>query len=434
MTDELINVLGKVRGLKVVGRSSVFRFKGQQYDSAEVGERLQVGALLEGTVRKAGDRLRITTQLINAADGFELWSDRYESEMKDVFDVQDEISRAMVGALSSELLGDSMRPIVRSSTDNPEAYRLYLQGRRYDSSEPSIRRSLKYLEQALAIDPEYAQAHAALASTLNSLSGVGFERPADVMERAREEALRALKLDETISEAHTALGIILLNYDWDFGGAERSFRRAVELNPADPSARSLLGMLLGNTGRSGEGLRELRIAVQLDPLSHPANLLLCYLHVVARDFEAAVLQAARTLEIDRRWNLANFHMATAYLGLDRPEDALRASEAAVAQAPTDPLMLGVLGMSEAAAGRKPDALEKVEKLKNLRAGRYSSALPIAWVYASLGDADRAFEWIDTAVEDRESMLLGIKHAPIIFAPLRKDPRYDALVRRIGFPE
>ena len=224
--------------------------------------RLQVSALLEGTVRKAGNRLRITAQLVNAADGFEIWSERYDSEMKDVFDVQDEISRAMVGALSSELLGGSVEPIVRQSTENPEAYRLYLQGNRwFDLSEAGLRQNIEYLEQALAIDPGFPQARAALARMLSFLSTLGFERPADTLERARREALQALRSDETVAEAHVALAEILFYDDWDFVGAERSLRRAVQLNPANPDTRQSLGTLLASQGRFAEALEELRLAL-----------------------------------------------------------------------------------------------------------------------------------------------------------------------------
>jgi adenylate cyclase len=297
MTDELINALGKVRGLKVVGRSSVFRFKGQQYDSAEVGELLQVGALLEGTVRKAGERLRITTQLINAADGFELWSDRYESEMKDVFDVQDEISRAMVGALSSELLGDVARPIVKRSTDDPEAYRLYLQGLRWESSSDAARRRIELLEEALNLDPDFAEAHAVLAEALAFLSILGLEQPSDVMERARRASSRALSLDETLGEGHTALALVLYYYDWDHDGAERSYRRALALGPTAYS-HGMYGLLLANMGRFDEGIGQMEKALKIDPLSIRGNLGLSYILGFAGRFLLSLQQAQRCLDID----------------------------------------------------------------------------------------------------------------------------------------
>ena len=411
----------------------MYRFKGQPYDSAEIGERLQVRALLEGTVRRAGNRLRITTQLINAADGFEIWSERYDAEMKDVFDVQDEISRAMVGALSSELLGESAEPIVRQSTENPEAYRLYLQGNRWhDLSEAGLRQNIEYLGQALAIDPDFPQARAALARMLSLLSALGFERPADTRERARREALQALRSDETVAEAHIALAAILFDYDWDFAGAERSLRRAVQLNPANPDARQSLGTLLASQGRFAEALAELRLALQLDPLSARGNLLLCHVLNYSGDFEAALIQAKRTLEIDPRSHFAHVHMAGAYLGLRRPTAALQAMESALTQGPT-PGILGHLGMAQAAVGREADARATIGKLTQARADGYSPALPVAEVYVALGELDQAFTWLGRAIEQREPLLTQLKHFPVRHDALKGDPRYAVALQRMGFP-
>ena len=313
--------------------------------------------------------------------------------MKDVFDVQDEISRAMVGALSSELLGESAEPIVHQSTENPEAYRLYLQGNRwFDLSEGGLRQNIEYLEQALAIDSDFPQARAALARMLSFLSTLGFERPADTLERARREALQALRSDETIAEAHVALAGVLYDYDWDFAGAERSLRRAVQLNPANPDTHQSLGALLASQGRFDEALEELRLALQLDPLSARGNLLLCYGLNYAGDFEAALIQAKRTLEIDPRLHFAYLHMANAYLGLQRPNDALQAVETALAQG-SNPAFLGNLGMAQAAVGREADARATIDKLIQARAAGYSPALPVAEIYAHLGDLDQAFTWL-----------------------------------------
>ncbi len=217
--------------------------------------------------------------------------------------MQDDISRAMVGALSSELLGDSSEPIVSRSTDDPEAYRLYLQGNRwFDLSEGGLRRNVAYLEQALAIAPAFPQARAALSTNLMLLSALGVERPADTMERAREEALAALQLDETLAEAHIALAAVLDGYDWDFAAAERVSRRAIELNPANPFAHERLGTLLPQQGRAREGIEELRLSLGLDPLSARSNLLLCYALNYSGDFEAAIVQANRARAgISRIW-------------------------------------------------------------------------------------------------------------------------------------
>jgi len=429
MTDELINALGKVKGLKVVGRSSVFRFKGQQYDPADVGERLHVGALLEGTVRRAGERLRITTQLISAADGFELWSDRYESEMRDVFDVQDDISRAMVGALSSELLGTVTQPIVRRPTENLDAYRLYLQGRRWESSSDAVRRRVDLLEEALRLDPEYAEAHAVLGEALVYLSILGLERASDVMERARREAYRSLSLDGALGEAHTVLGMVLYHYDWDHEGAERSFVSSLSLGPTAFS-HGQYALLLANAGRYDQGVEQMHEALKLDPLSKRANLGLSYLHGVGGWFEESLRQAEKCLEIDEDWTLAHYHAANAYLGLDQPLKALESSREALRHAPNDPIFLGALGRSQAAADLRPEAEATLERLIALRSTGYSSALRIAEVYTSLGEFDRAFEWLAVAFEERDGLINEVRH-PLIFERLPEDERYSALVESIG---
>ena len=244
MTDELINALGKVRGLKVVGRSSVFRFKGERYDAQEVGDRLQVGALLEGTVRKAGDRLRITAQLINAADGFELWSDRFDSELKDVFDVQDEICRAMVGALEAELLDDPSQRIVTRSTENPKAYELYLRGwhHLHKLAPAEVEKSRPYFEEALRADPSYPLANVGLGWHHAMSVVMGLAVPSD-LGKADAELRKALQIDDSAALAHAIMGHVKI-WQWEWQAAELSLRRAIDLEPGLAQAHHSYALLL----------------------------------------------------------------------------------------------------------------------------------------------------------------------------------------------
>ena len=436
VTEDIISALGKVEGLRVTPRASAFRFKGESTAVRQVAEKLNVGCVLTGTIRRAGSRLRITVELIDAAEDTQMWSERYDRVLEDIFDIQDEISQAIVNQLKRKLVGAVASPGATRRTADFEAYRLYLQGRHnvVKLSESGMRQGLSCFERALATDSNYPEPHAGLAEAYALLGILGYARPADVMVKAKAEAVRALDMDETTADAHASLGVVRHWYDWDFAGAEQSYRRAIELNPADPIPRVYLGVSLGETGRPAEGVAELRAAVQLDPLSPFVNRMLCVPLVYARDFEAALEQGRKTLDIDPAYFSVRWEMATAWYFLGRPDEALRTMEAAVSLAPKDPITLGFLGIAQAVAGRQEEALRTIDKLKDLRAERYCAASPIAWVYAHLGDFNQAFQWLDTAFEERDGLLAILKQYPWPNESFRQDPRYQELLRRIGFPE
>ena len=436
VTEDIISALAKVEGLRVTPRTSAFRFKGESTAVRQVAEKLNVGCVLTGTIRRAGSRLRITVELIDAAEEAQMWSERYDRVLEDIFDIQDEISQAIVNQLKRKLVGAAASPGATRRTADFEAYRLYLQGRHNVGklSESGMRQGISCFQRALATDSNYPEPHAGLAEAYALLGILGYARPADVMVKAKEEAVRALGMDETTSDAHVSLGLVRHVYDWDFTGAEQSYRRAGELNPADPIWRVYLGLLLGETGRPAEGVAELRTAVQLDPLSPFVNRFLCLLLVYARDFEAALDQARKTLDIDPTYFPVRWEMSTAWRFLGRPDEALGTIEAAVSLAPKDPFTLRLLGTCQAVAGHQEEALRTIDKLKDLRAERYCAASPIAWVYAHLGDFNQAFQWLDTAFEERDGLLVLLKQYPWPNESFRQDPRYQELLRRIGFPE
>ena len=313
VTEDIISALAKVEGLRVTPRTSAFRFKGESTAVRQVAEKLNVGCVLTGTIRRAGSRLRITVELIDAAEEAQMWSERYDRVLEDIFDIQDEISQAIVNQLKRKLVGAAASPGATRRTADFEAYRLYLQGRHNVGklSESGMRQGISCFQRALATDSNYPEPHAGLAEAYALLGILGYARPADVMVKAKEEAVRALGMDETTSDAHVSLGLVRHVYDWDFTGAEQSYRRAGELNPADPIWRVYLGLLLGETGRPAEGVAELRTAVQLDPLSPFVNRFLCLLLVYARDFEAALDQARKTLDIDPTYFPVRWEMSTA---------------------------------------------------------------------------------------------------------------------------
>ena len=385
VTEDVISTLGKLEGLRVIPRGSAFQFKGKRPALHELVQSLRVSHVLEGSVRHAGDRLRITVELIEAADGDQVWTERYDRVMADIFDIQDEISQAIAQALKAKLTSATPSPAGVRRTTNLDAYRLYLKGRQhfYAFSESGVRQAISCFEKALAHDPLYPEPHSGLADAY-SVSGIGFARPREVMPKAKAEALRALELDETIGEAHASLAVVQFSYDWDFAGAEQSFRRAIELDPAVPTSRTHFGYFLGLCGRSGEGVAQCRAAVDLDPLNPFVNRLLALALLFAGDYEAVLEYVRKTLEIEPSHFPARWEEAHAHYMLGRPDEALLAMEAAQTLAPQDVVTLALLGAYQAAAGRAEDALRTVQQLKAIRSQRHVGAFLISQPYLLTG--------------------------------------------------
>ena len=391
MTDELINALGKIRGLKVVGRSSVFRFKGQQYDVGDVGDRLQVGALLEGTVRKAGDRLRITAQLINTADGFELWSDRFDSEMKDVFDVQDEICRAMVGALEAELLDDPSQRIVSRPTENTKAYELYLRGRHHliKLTAADMEKSRTYFEEALRVDPSYALAHVGLGWHYATPVLLGLAPPSD-LGKAGAEVAKALQIDDSLALAHAIMGIIKTR-QWEWPAAELSLQRAVDLEPGLAEAHHYYATLLDIVSPIERAAEQARLAIELDPLNPLYRWRLSWELLNAGLYEEAPREAEVILEVDERYFLAYWNLGRVYLATGRLGEAIEALERGRELAGGSAFMEAFLARAYASAGRQPEARRILVSLVERRKESYVPPLMVAYVHFALGEDDRAFE-------------------------------------------
>ena len=300
LAEELIDALARLEGLRVVARTSAFQFRDKGYDLREVGEKLKVKTVLEGSVRKAGNRLRINAQLINTQDGYHIWSERYDREMDDVFAVQDEIARAVVDKLKVKLLGDADAPLVPRPTSSLEAYNLYRRGRYHIDrfTQEGVARGLDYFERAIAEDPDYAYPYAGMAFAYTTLAVLGWAAPQEVMPRAKEAALKALARDDTLTEAHVALGSVLHYYEWDWSGAEREMRVAVELSPGSGEARVSYGEVLAVIGRATEGIAEATHGVELDPLSLLNNFQLSLTLYVAGCFDETIAQALQTLELE----------------------------------------------------------------------------------------------------------------------------------------
>jgi adenylate cyclase len=432
LTDELINTLVQVEGLRVAARTSSFAYKAANTPLRQIAEELGVGVVLEGSIRQDGDQLRIHAQLVNAADGYNLWARSYERSPREIFTVHEEI----VGAVMQQLRPGT-RPragdLVRGRTDNVEAYHHYLRGRyfwhqRDDSQrrEENLRRSLDYFERALAADPSFALAYAGMADSYASLAGR--MPPDEAYARAKAAALQALQYDESLAEGHVALARILVFHEWDWAGAGREYRRAIELSPSYATARQWYGMYLLHLGQGDEALREIRLAQQLDPLSISVNSDVGRVLYFTRSYDEAVTQWRSILELDPNSADARLYLGLTYLQKGMFQEARVEFEhwaELKREAPT-----ALLAYTHAAAGDRAEAQRLLEGLLSEAQHGRPPAAAIALIYGQLGDRDNAFRWLERAVEERSSFLLFIKVSPRV-DPLRSDPRFRELLQRIG---
>ena len=436
LSEELINALAKIEELKVAARTSAFSFKGKNMNVSEIGRTLNVKNVLEGSVRKAGDRLRITVQLVNASDGYHLWSERYDREMKDIFDVQDEITVAVVEALKSKLLGNTEADMLAALVDDlkhyttdVEAYQLYLQGRfllNKFTTENSYK-SIEYFDQAIAVDPNYALAYVGLADAYIMLTEMGPLAPAEAMPKAKEMALKALSLDVDLAEAHSSLGMILQDYEYDFAAAEREFKRAIELNSNSPIARQSYGILLTELERHDEAEVQFKNALAVDPLSVVGNWIHSFCLFLSRRYDEAIRGAQHTLELDPNFGVAHLTLAFAYQMKGEHkrsvESYARCSE--------------VMGFPENADYVRESFkegwtgfLKSMTKPTANRPMTFSSYI-VAVFFATLGDADNAFAELEASFAKRESHIVMMKTDPRLDG-LLSDPRFNELLKRIGF--
>ena len=395
LAEELIDALARLDGLRVVARTSAFQFKGRASDLRDIGQKLNVKTVLEGSVRKAGNRLRINAQLINTADGYHLWSERYDREMDDVFAVQDEIAQSVVEKLKVKLLGEQDAPMVMRPTDNLEAYNLVLKGRHYFTklTGTALEKSLECFTQALAVEPAYAQAHAGIALSQTMRAILSSARPRQVMPMAKEAALKALAIDETVADAHFALAFVLEIYEWNWAGAEREYRRALELNPGDTLARSSYALLLGNVGRADAGIAEARHAVDLDPLFVFNRFRLSLELYLARRFDAAMAEARAGIELESTNHLLYWNLGWALAGLGRYDEAVEAMRQATILAPGDPTAQVFFGWALGLAGQREEVLAIRTDLDRRRTQEYFSGFFMALVSVGLDQREEAISWL-----------------------------------------
>ncbi|MEO8089052.1 MAG: protein kinase [Gemmatimonadales bacterium] len=431
ITDELITALTKVEGLRVASRTSVFALKNTREDVRELGARLDVSAVLEGTVRRAGNRLRITVQLADVTDGRTLWSERYDREMADVFAIQDEIAGTIVRTLRTTLLGELGDPTPVRYTANVRAYSLYLKGRFWWNrrSQAAIKEGIGFFEQAIEEDPGYALAYSGLADSYALDLDYRGAPVVEGMERAKAEARKAIALDETLAEAHTSLAWVTFIYDWDWVGAEREFNRAIELNPRYSTGRQWHSWFLVAMGRFDEALAEGRAAIELDPLSVSIRRSMGWLQYYARHFDGALDNLRRALAMNPTSEETHRLLGLVYAQQGLYDEAAASFREAVANSETDLLSYAGLGQVAALRGQTDAARAVLRELEERQRVRYVSPVAPAMIQLALGDVDASFDLLGKAYEDRRGWLAYLRIEPM-FDPLRSDPRFTRLLQRM----
>jgi len=432
MAEEIINALTQVEGLRVVARTSAFSFRGKEIDIREIGRKLNVETLLEGSVRKAGNRLRITAQLINVADGYHLWSERYDREMEDVFAIQEEISLSIVDKLKVKLLKEEKAKLVKRYTDDPEAYSLYLKGRYfwYRRYEGGLQKGIEYFQQAIDQDPLYALAYVGIADCYNQFGLWGFLHPKEAYPKAKVACAKALEIDDTLAEAYASLGWIKMFYDWDWAEAEKAFKRAIELNPNYATVHYYYGLYLGTVGQGIEGVTEAKKSVDLDPLCLVHNAVLGFEFYCKRQFDEAIEQLHKTLEMDSNFAVTCFFLGLSYMGKERWEEAIASLKRFASLWQGSPFPIGFLGFAYGMSGQKDEALSMLEQLSKLSQQRYVSSFYKALIYAGLDRMDQAFELLYKAHDERESWMVSLKVFPLMDT-FRSDPSYEVLIKKMG---
>ena len=436
LAEELLSALAKVEGLKVVARTSAFSFKGKNDNVGEIGRALGVGAVLEGSVRRSGNHLRINVQLINVSDGYQIWAERYDREMKDIFDVQDEITLAVVEALRVKLLGEERAALLKRHTDNTEAYQLYLKGRYlwFKTAPEEFRKSRNYFERAVEADPSYALGYSGLAYFYGFASSWGMMPPEEGWPKMEAAITKAQRLDDTLAELHNGLAALEWVYRRDWKAAEREFKRAIELDAKFASVHSHYSIFLTVTGRADEAIAESRLALELDPLSLRFSRFLGNWLYYARRYDDAIKQYREALELEPNDAPLREELGDAYERKGMADEAVAEWRRAMTFAGDDALA-GILDGAYAEDGIdgavRAVARERLQRLKRRReAGEYVPHIFFVRASLRLGDKEQALRWLGEAVEERNAFPLMINSDPF-YDDLRSDPRFLDSVRKAG---
>jgi TolB-like protein/DNA-binding winged helix-turn-helix (wHTH) protein/Flp pilus assembly protein TadD len=433
MTDALITDLAQMGSAKVISRTSTMRYKKTDKALPEIARELNVDGIVEGTVQRSGDRVRITAQLIHGLSDKHVWANSYERDLRDVLALQDEVARAIAGEIKLQVTSQDQLTHSTRSTVNPQAYELYLRGLAYSRQQGGQpkRTSLEYFNRAIQIDPRWAEPHAQLARSYYWLAGFG---EPELYPKSKTAALEAIRLDDSLAEAHSALAYVLYSYDWDWAGAEREFQRALVLNPNYSEAHHTYSQLLMAAGKSNEAVAEIRRAEELDPLLPALRANVGMVYSCVGRHEEAIEQLRNTTELNPDYDVAYTALGFAYLRKGMYPQAVANMEKALALEKEDRYLVlhkVDLAYAYAAAGRKNEARKMLSELEQQEAK--GESLELYPIYFALSEKERGFAWLEKAYKKKSESLLYLRCWPE-FDGLRKDPRFADLVRRVGIPQ
>jgi eukaryotic-like serine/threonine-protein kinase len=434
LSESLINSLSQLPNLRVMSYSSVSRYKGRGADAYTVGHELGVQAVLMGRVVQRGDSLSIRAELVSARDNSHIWGGQYDRELAAILTVQEEIAKGVAERLQPTLTDEEQRRLTKRHTESTEAYQLYLKGRYYFNRQTAedFTKGLGYFQQAIHFDPNYALAYAGTADCYYGLSFLSLSSK-EAMPMAREAAQKALEIDDTLAEAHTSLALVRWTFDWNWPGAEREFKRAIEINPDYGFAHQQYGMYLALIGQFDRAMIELKQAQKLDPLSPWISADLGLVFYVARRYDEAIQQFQETLEIDQNFAQAHLNLGFAYEQKGMYEGAIVEMRKAVSLSGDRTKFVGYLGYAYAVAGKRTEAQKMIDEWKAASSQGYASPYHLARIYTGLGEKDQAFNWLEKAAQERYSSMVWLRVDPL-WDPLRSDPRFADLLRRVGLPQ
>ena len=432
MTEDLITNLAKISALKVISRTSAMHYKGTAKTVPEIAKELKVDAVVEGSVQRSGSRVRITAQLIRGATDRHLWGESYERDLRDVFSLQDEVARAIAEEIKIKVTPQEQARLTGAPAVNPEAYRLYLQGR-YQASKrtlPGFEKSTLLFQQALEKDPGYSLAHAGLAETYGLLPFYGGASPHEAFPKAKAAALKALELDSSLAEAHAALGFVLFYGEWDWAAAERELKHAIELNPGYVISHHWYAEYLGAMGRHDQAIAEIKRAQELDPLSPLLFAIGGEIYALARRYDEAIEQCRKALELDSNYALAHQNLGSSFFGKRMYKEA--AAEYVMADRAWGKTNSSGLALAYALTGKRGEALKILGRLREPSSQLELDSLMAAKLYLALGENQEALDWLEKAYEEHEPYAPFWNVSPVL-DPLRSDPRFQDLLRRMKFP-
>jgi serine/threonine protein kinase/Tfp pilus assembly protein PilF len=435
IAEELINALTHIKDLRVVARTSTFAFRGEKIDVREIGKKLNVRTVLEGSIRKAGNRIRVTTQLINVEDGYHLWSEKFDREMEDIFAIQDEISLAIVDHLKVKLLAREKADIEKCPTDDPEAYNLYLKGLHFgwQPYQESLDKSLEYYRKAIDRDPTFALSYVGIGSAYVGLSALSLRPPADVLPKAKAALKKAQELDDSLAEVHALAASLAYWYDFDWKEAEKGFQKTFELNPGFAKAHSQYAWFLLAMHRFDEAVREIKLAQELDPLWPFYYAMSVGLHRIVGKYDEAVQEFHRAIELDPDLGLAYFHLGCVYLDKGMMEEAVSTLKKSIELVTGSGWAEAKLGIIHVLQGEKEKADQILDALVERKKETYVESFSIACLYSHLGHTDKAFEYLDIAYEERDTLMpyLNVISVFDLGKEVYADPRYKKLLKRMN---